>query len=247
MIMQIEPNIFEQIFGVLRLWDQFLAGFILTLWLYMWALLIGFFLGLFLALLRQYGGLIFSTISTGYIEIIRGTPLLVQLLFLYYLPLSLNISVGTWKFESNLGFFDSPIIFLNFRTLIAIITLGLNSAAYQAEYLRGAIVSVRNEQLIAAQSLGMSRVSGILHIVLPQALRRVIPAWSNEAAYLPKYTVVVYFIGILEIFAVAYTVAFVTFAVIFTYVFVAVFFLITITLISKGLDILHKRTAIPGL
>ena len=247
MIIQIQPNIFEQIFIVLRLWDRFLSGFILTLWLYMWALLIGFFLGLFLALLRQYGGFILSRISTGYIEIIRGTPLLAQLFFLYYIPLAFNITIGTWSFESSLGFFEPPIIFLNFRTLIAIITLGLNSAAYQAEYLRGAIISVRNEQLIAAQSLGMSRTRGIIHVVLPQALRRVIPAWSNEAAYLPKYTVVVYFIGVTEIFAQAFAIAFDTYAIFFTYVFVAIFFLITISIISKGLDVLHKRTSIPGL
>lgn len=249
MIYQVQPNIFEQFLTVLEYWDKIFSGFILTMWLYMWALLLGFFLGLLLAILRQYGGMIFSRIATVYIEIIRGTPLLVQLLFLYYIPFSFNIPIGNWSFETSFQFFDKGIniILLNHRTLIAIITLGLNSAAYQAEYLRGAIVSVRSEQLIAAQSLGMSRLSGIRHVVLPQALRRAIPAWSNEAAYLPKYTVVVYFIGVLEIFAQAYVIAFETFAVITTYIFVAIIFLITISLISKALDILHKRTAIPGL
>jgi polar amino acid transport system permease protein len=249
MIYQIEPNIFEQILTVLNSWDKLFSGFIVTMWLYMWALLIGFFLGLMFALLRQYGGLIFSTISTGYIEIIRGTPLLAQLLLLYYLPLSLNIPIGSWKLETTFSFLgkDITIILLNFRTLIAIIALGLNSSAYQAEYLRGAIISVRDEQLIAAQSLGMSRLNGIRHIVLPQALRRAIPAWSNEAAYLPKYTVAVYFIGVLELFAQAYVLTFVNYAVVITYLFVAIIFLITITLISKALDILHKRTAIPGV
>ncbi|MHA2330085.1 MAG: amino acid ABC transporter permease [Candidatus Hodarchaeales archaeon] len=249
MIFQIQPNPIQQIILVLESWDKFLSGFLLTMWLYMWALLIGFFLGLLLAILRQYGGLIFSSISTGYIEIIRGTPLLAQLLFLYFIPLSLNLDVGGWSIGSSFNLFDKDItiILLNYRTLIAIITLGLNSAAYQAEYIRGSIVSVSNEQLVAAQSLGMSRWEGIRRIVLPQAFRRVIPAWSNEAAYLPKYTVVVYFIGVLEIFAQAYVIAFVTFAVIFTYILVAILFLITITIISKGLDILHKRTAIPGL
>jgi len=246
---QIQPNFFEQILSVLGFWDQIFSGFILTMWLYMWALLIGFFLGLLLALLRQYGGFIFSRISTAYIEIMRGTPLLAQLLFLYYIPLSFNIPLGSWSFQSSFFVFDKEItiIFLNHRTLIAIITLSLNSAAYQAEYLRGAIISVKNEQLIAAQSLGMSRWGGIRRVVLPQALRRVIPAWSNEASYLPKYTVVVYFIGVLEIFAQAYTIAFVTFAVIATYIIIAIIFLIIISLISKTLDIIHKRTAIPGL
>jgi polar amino acid transport system permease protein len=249
MIYQIQPNFFEQFLTVLEFWDRILSGFIVTMWLYMWALLIGFFLGLLLTILRQYGGLILSRIAIGYIEIMRGTPLLAQLLFLYYLPLSLNIPLGTWSFQSSFRILDKDItiIFLNHRTLIAIITLGLNSAAYQSEYLRGAIISVGTEQLIAAQSLGMSRLGGIRRVVLPQALRRVIPAWSNEAAYLPKYTVVVYFIGVMELFAQAYTITFVTFAVIATYIVVAIIFLITITLISKGLDVLHKRTGIPGL
>ncbi len=237
------------IFQVFEYWDRFLSGFIVTMWLYMWALLIGFFLGLLLAILRVYGGAFLSRIATGYIEIIRGTPLLAQLLFLYFLPLSLDLPIGLWSLETSFTLFDKniTIIFLNHRTLIAIITLGLNSAAYQAEYLRGAIISVSSEQLIAAQSLGMSRWGGIRRIILPQALRRVIPAWSNEAAYLPKYTVVVYFIGVLELFAQAYIVAFVTFSVIITYIIVAIIFLITISLISKGLDVLHKRTGIPGL
>lgn len=249
MIFQVQPSLIEQFLTVLKFWDDILSGFIVTMWLYMWALLIGFFLGLILAIFRHYGGAVFSRIATGYIEIIRGTPLLAQILFLYYLPLSLNLPIGTWSLKTSFTILDKEIIIilLNHRTLIAIITLSLNSAAYQAEYLRGAIMSVSTEQLIAAQSLGMTRLGGIRRIVLPQALRRVIPAWSNEAAYLPKYTVVVYFIGVLELFAQAYIIAFVTFAVIVTYIIVAIIFLVTISLISKGLDVLHKRTGIPGL
>ncbi len=64
MILQIQPNIFEQILTILESWDKLFSGFIVTMWLYMWALLIGFFLVLLLALLRQYGGMIFSTISS---------------------------------------------------------------------------------------------------------------------------------------------------------------------------------------
>lgn len=234
---------------VLRSWNKLLSGFIVTMWLYMWALFIGVFLGLMLSIFRQYGGMILSRVATVYIEIMRGTPLLVQLLFLYFLPLSLGLSLGIWSFGTKFTFFDKEvsIILLNSQTLASIITLGLNSAAYQAEYFRGALISVGTEQLVAAQSLGMSRLAGIRHIILPQALRRVIPAWSNEAAYLPKYTIVVYFIGVLDLFAQAYSIYSVTFTVMVTFGIVAIIFLITITLISKGLDVLHKRTSIPGL
>ena len=247
MILQVQPNPIEQILTVLGYWDYILAGFIMTMWLYMWALSMGFFLGLMLAILRQYGGRILSRIAAGYIEIVRGTPLLAQLLFIFFLPPALNIPTGNWSFVIPFTRPETTLILLDYRTLVGILTLGLNSAAYQAEYLRGAIISVSAGQLMAAQSLGMSRLAGITHIVLPQALRRVIPAWSNEAAYLPKYTVVVYFIGVLELFAQAHAIAAITLISLITYLIVAVIFLVTISLISKGLDILHKRTAIPGL
>ena len=108
-------------------------------------------------------------------------------------------------------------------------------------------MSVGTGQLMAAQSLGMSKYAGIRHIILPQALRRVIPSWSNEAAYLPKYTIVVYFIGVEELFAEAHWIVAKTFISLTTYIVIAVIFLVFISLISKLLDIIHKRTAIPGL
>jgi len=249
MILQDRPNPIRELLTVLEYWDHIFSGFLLTMWLYGWALLMGFVLGLILANLRQYGGWLLSRIASGYIEFMRGTPLLAQLFFIYFLPSSLNIPVGDWEIVTSFTILNKEItiILLNYRTLAGLITLGLNSAAYQAEYLRGAIMSVGTEQLMAAQSLGMSRIAGIWHVVLPQALRRVIPAWSNEAAYLPKYTVVVYFIGVKDLFAQAHLTVALTFISVTTYVIIAIIFLVTITLISKGLDILHKKTTIPGL
>jgi len=259
MMFQGSPSPITEFFSVLGYWDHILAGFLMTMWLYMWALIIGFFLGLTLAILRQYAGWFLSRIATGYIELIRGTPLLAQLLLFYFLPFSINaileaqdlpfIPIGRWSFSVSFMILDRDItiILLNHRTLIGILTLGLNSAAYQAEYLRGAMTSVGTGQLLAAQSLGMSRIAGIRYIVLPQTLRRVIPAWSNEAAYLPKYTVVVYIIGVTELFAEAHYIVSQLFLSLTTYIVVALIFLVLITLISKGLDIVHKRTAIPGL
>lgn len=246
---QTAPTLIEDFITVFGYWDRLLSGFVVTLWLYGWAILIGFFLGLFLAILRQYGGWFISRVSTSYIEFMRGTPLLVQIFIIYYVPLALNFPVGTWIFKTSfvLAGKNITIVLLNQQILAGIITLGLNSSAYQAEYFRGAFMSISTGQLMAAQSLGMSRFSGIRHIILPQALRRVIPAWSNEAAYLPKYTVIVYFIGVLEIFAQAHSIVAITFISLPTYLIVAVIFLITISIISKGLDIVHSRTSIPGL
>ena len=249
MIIQVLPVPIQELLAVLAYWDHMLSGFILTMWLYGLAILFGFCLGLVLSILRQYGGRVLSIISTAYIEVLRGTPLLAQLLLLYYLPVSLNIPIGRWSLVSSFSLFgkDFNLILLNHRTLVGIITLSLNSAAYQAEYLRGSYLSVGTGQLMAAQSLGMSKYAGIRHIILPQALRRVIPSWSNEAAYLPKYTIVVYFIGVEELFAEAHWIVAKTFISLTTYIVIAVIFLVFISLISKLLDIIHKRTAIPGL
>jgi polar amino acid transport system permease protein len=231
---------------VIGFWDRLFAGFLTMMWLYGWSLMIGFFIGLFLALLRQYGGNIFSGVAVGYIEVIRGTPLIAQLFFLFY---GLNIPFENWNILTTFTLLDKEItfIFLNQRILFGIIALSLNSGAYQAEYLRGSIISVGTGQLTAAQSLGMSRLAGIRYIVLPQALRRVIPSWSNEAAYLPKYTVVVSLIGATELFGQAKTIVSDTFISLTTYIIVAIIFLITIAIISRGLDMIHKHTGIPGL
>ncbi len=246
MIFQQQNNPIEEFFTVLGYWDRILSGFLTTMWLYGWALMIGFIFGLLLSIFRQYGGRILSRVAGGYIEFIRSTPLIAQLFFIFY---GLTIPIGTWNILTRFPIFDKNVtfIFLNHRILFGIIALSLNSAAYQAEYLRSSMVSVSNEQLLAAQSLGMSRVAGIRHIVLPQALRRVIPAWSNEAAYLPKYTVVVSLIGATELFGQAKSIVADSFISLTTYIIVALIFLVTIAIISKGLDTLHKRTGIPGL
>ena len=249
MIFQNIPEPIDELLRVLGYWDHIFTGFIITLWLYGWSLLFGFVLGLFLSILRTYGNRFISPVATAYIDLMRGTPLIAQLLLIYFLPYSLNIPISNWSLEANFMMFDKNIklILLDHKTIIGIVALSLNSSAYQAEYLRGAIISVGSGQLLAAQSIGMSRLAGIRHIILPQALRRVIPAWSNEAAYLPKYTVVVYFIGVRDLFSEGYYIVSRTFLSLASFVVVAIVFLVLISVISKGLDVIYEKTRIPGL
>ena len=82
------------------------------------------------------------------------------------------------------------------RFTAAFLTLGLNSGAYQAEYLRGALQAVSEGQMTAARAIGMSKAQAIRYIILPQALRLVLPAWSNEAISMLKYTAVVFLIAV---------------------------------------------------
>ncbi|MBW1814569.1 MAG: ABC transporter permease subunit, partial [Deltaproteobacteria bacterium] len=171
MIFQTSSNPIEDFLAILSHWDKIFTGFVMTMWLYAWALSIGFVIGLMLAILRHYGGRIISPIATGYIEIVRGTPMLVQLWLIYSLLLN---PLGRGVFYTNFEFFgkDITLVFFNARIIICIITLSLNSSAYQAEYIRGSILSISTGQMTAAQSLGMSKIESIRHIVLPQALRR---------------------------------------------------------------------------
>jgi len=191
------------------------------------ALAVGFIFGMLLALGRVYGNRIVSWICIGYIEIIRGTPLLVQLFIIY---------------------FGLPSLGLNFDPLsAAVIGLSLNSAAYQAEYLRGSIQSVPSGQMIAARTLGMSKVMAIQHIVLPQALRISIPAWSNELIYLIKYTSIVYIITVKELFAEGTLIASVNLRYIEIYTIIALIYLFFTVIFTEVIDYIERKVSIPGI
>ena len=137
----------------------------ITLLLTALSLVFGLILGIALALGRVYGNRLISWICIGYIEIIRGTPLLVQLFILYF---------GLPSFGIRLTPLEA-----------AIIGLSLNSGAYQAEYLRGSIQSIESGQMIAARTLGMNTIKSIRNIILPQAFRISIPAVSYTHLTLP--------------------------------------------------------------
>ncbi len=227
----------------------------MTMGLYIFALVLGLGLALILSIGRHYGGPIISRISTAYIEFMRGTPLLAQILLITYLPIALNF----WLVEQGLppidnswriilpDLFGTPRIVLNNTILLCAITLGLNSGAYQAEFFRGSLASISAGQTLAAQSVGMTKRQEIRHIALPQGLRRAIPAWSNEAVYLPKYTTVAYFVGVPEFFSMIKLVVSRTYQALLVYALAAIVFLVVITIISWFLDYVYNRVKIPGM
>ena len=231
------------------------SGFFMTMGLYFFALFFGLGLGLVLAIGRHYGGAVTSRIATAYIEFLRGTPLLAQILAIWAVPYALN----AWLTAQGLAPFDIPwrITFpdiegvprtiLNTEIVLSAITLGLNSAAYQAEFFRGSLSSISAGQTLAAQSIGMTRGQEIRYVALPQGLRRAIPAWSNEAVYLPKYTTLAYFIGVPEFFGAMKLVVSRTFQALAVYAIGAIIFLILISIITWLLNLIHERTKIPGL
>jgi len=155
------------------------SGFLTTLGLTLSSLLVGLVFGLMLALMKISTNWILKGISIAYIELIRGTPALMQIMLVYFgLPaLGLNID----------------------RFTAAVVALGLNSAAYSGEIFRAGIESIDRGQMEAARAIGMTGSMAMRLIVLPQAFRVVIPPLVNEFVALLKDTSLVSVIGVADL------------------------------------------------
>ncbi|MEJ6952514.1 amino acid ABC transporter permease [Natronospora cellulosivora (SeqCode)] len=219
-------NILEIYEMFLQFYPRFLDGLKTTLFLTIVSCSLGTVFGTFLSLGKIYGNKFISRVITLFIALIRGTPLLVQLFIIYY---------GLPPYGIRLTAIQA-----------AILSFVINSGVYQAEYLRGSIQSVSSGQLKAALSLGMSKWQGIFHIVLPQALRRVIPAWSNEFIYMIKYSSLAYVIGARELMTEARLIANRNFQFFQIYLIAAIIYLVVIVIFAYLFNKLEKKVAIPG-
>lgn len=191
------------------------------------AMVAGFGLGMLLAAARLFGGPVVFGLATGYIEAFRGTPMIVQL-FIVYLGL--------------------PAVGLTFSRFTAIaIAMSLNTAAYQAEYFRGSIRSVGQGQIAAARALGMSGTQTFFSVILPQALRRVAPQWSNEAVLEFKFTSIAYTIGLAEITARASEVGSETFKYFWAFLIAGVIYLVLTAVMVEVLEWVQRHFSIPGV
>jgi polar amino acid transport system permease protein len=209
----------------------------LTIVLTVVGIALGFVIAVPLAVARVYGDSISSTVSLLYTELIRGTPLLAQLFVLYY---ALNLSQYFRGLPQD-GFLPATAVY------VALIGFTVNSAAYQGEYIRSALLSVEGDQLTAARAVGLSKLDGIRYVVLPQALRFAIPGWSNELVYLIKYSSLAAFITVPELFKVAQGIAAENFAYTGVFTLVALMYLGLVVSASKGMSVVEDRVAIPGL
>ncbi|MFI5863798.1 amino acid ABC transporter permease [Streptomyces sp. NPDC051546] len=154
-----------------------LDGLLLTLWLTAVVMVLGFLFGTVLAVMRLSDNPVLRTLSWGYVWIFRSTPLLVQLLFWFnigalYPTLGLGIPYGPQLFTVTTVNLLGP-------TLTAVIGLTLHETAYAAEVVRGGILSVDPGQTEAAQALGLSRRRTLYRIVVPQAMRSIVPTAGN--------------------------------------------------------------------
>lgn len=177
-------------------------------------------IGLIFALMKVSGIKALSVIYSGYVGIIRGTPLIVQIMWLYF---------GITHFVVLSAFWAGTI------------ALAIHSGAYIAEIFRGCIQSVDRGQMEAAQSLGMKRGLAMRRIILPQAFKRAIPPMGNQFIIGLKDSSLVAFIGITEIFSLSMDNAAVTFKQLEFYTIAGLYYLVMVALFTYLLSRLENR------
>ena len=165
------------------IWDALpllMQGLQLTLIISLSGLLGGLIIGLLAGTCRALGGTISKTVSLVFVELIRGTPIMVQVMFIYFaLPMVLLVRID-------------PVP-------AAIITIVINSGAYIAEITRGAILSINKGFKEASLAMGLSPRSTLLHVIMPLAFRRMIPALGNQWIISIKDTSLFIVIGVAEL------------------------------------------------
>lgn len=174
-----QPTLWNRLVGYTRFWPLLLQASLVTIEVSLLAMVFAVALGFTLALMRVYGPFPLRWIATIYIEIIRGTPLLIQLLIIFYgLP--------------NIGIKLEPFV-------AGVLGLALNYAAYEAENYRAGLLAIPKGQMEAARALGMSQRQGLFHIVMPQSFRLVLPPVTNDFISLLKDSSLVSMVTLIDL------------------------------------------------
>lgn len=169
--------------------SMFQQGLVCTLSLSAFTVLFGFVLALVLALMRMSKIRPLRWVATAYVEVFRATPMMVQLFIVYYILLA-GISLPSFKLFGFIRFE---------RFLPGVFALSLNSGAYLSEIIRSGIQSIDLGQTEAARSLGMSQTQNMRYIILPQAIKNILPAIANEFVTIIKESSICWTIGVQEI------------------------------------------------
>lgn len=184
--------------------------------------LFGFIIGLIVSLLRMSGIRIIEWLGTTYVEILRGTPMLVQLMIIHY-GIALTLGVNFTPLQSG------------------IITLSLNSSAYLAEIFRAGIQAVDRGQMEAARSLGMGRGKAMRHVILPQAFKSILPAIGNEFITIIKESSIISTIGMVDIMYQAQVIKNITYEGLSPFIITAAIYFVMTFSLSKLLGLWERK------
>ena len=193
---------------------------------------IGVVLGVVLALMRMSQSALVSGASWVYIWLLRGTPVLVQILLWYYIAaLYPTVDLGI-PFGPSFVHLDANSLITPF--VAAMLALGLNEGAYMSEIVRAGIISVDEGQTQAAQALGMTRLQTMRRIVLPQAMRVIIPPTGNETISMLKTTSLVAFIAVVDLLYAAQLIYSVNYKTIQLLIVASIWYLAVTSVLSIG-------------
>jgi polar amino acid transport system permease protein len=205
-----------------------IQGLFLTVSITLFGVLLGLGLGTLLAIGDIYGKKPIKAVIAVYVELFRGSPLFVQLLLaVYTVPAIFQIRVD--------------------HAFLAFLVFGLNSAGYQKGYMKGAMETILNDQMQAGQSVGMSRIQTLRHIILPQAYRIVIPSWTNEFCSLTKSTATLGYLGFMDLVGAGLSIKGGTYEILPVWIAIGVIYLVWITGFTKLMDMIYERNKIPGV
>lgn len=200
-------------------WQWFVSGLGYTLLISLFSVLLGLVIGILMALMRLSKSKILRAVSGIYIDIIRGTPTMVQLLIIYFVIFA-NVHIDKW--------------------VVGFIAFGINSGAYIAEIVRGGILSVNIGQTEAGRSLGMTHKQTMASIVMPQAMKNILPALGNEFVVLIIETAVIGMIANIDLVGAARKVQSLTYDYLIPLLSIAVIYYVVIKIISTLLSKVEK-------
>lgn len=229
---QVQPRIQWGIIDHYFVASTILHGIVITLYATAIAMIIGIIIGVVLAVMRLSPNPIVSGAAWTYTWFFRGTPVYVQILFWYdiayiFPEMSFGVPFGPGFVTLHLTTFLTPII-------AGILALGLNEGAYMSEIVRAGILSVDSGQVDAASSLGMTRIATMRRIVLPQAMRVIIPVTGNETISMLKTTSLLSVIAVPELFYRAIAIYSVNYETVPLLIVASIWYLIVTTLLTIG-------------
>jgi polar amino acid transport system permease protein len=215
--------------------EAILRGLVVTIALTLASMAVGVVLGALFAVMRMSDNPVLTWLSWGYAWFFRGTPVLVQIIFWFNLAL-LFPTIGVFGLDVQTNTLITPFV-------AALLALGLNEGAYMSEIVRAGILSIDEGQSEAAHALGLTRAQTLRRIVLPQAMRVIIPPTGNEAISMLKLTSLVSVIAAQDLLTKAQQIYSRNFLVVELLIVVSIWYLALTTIASIAQHYLEKRFA----
>ena len=212
-------------------WSYFNYGVLVTIMISACVVFFGTIIGILVALAKRTNSKILNAITSFYVWVFRGTPMVVQIMISF-----------AWMHFNNAPIIGFGVLNLDFsRLLPGMIIISLNSGAYISEIVRAGIEAVPKGQLEAAYSLGIRPVNAMRYVILPQALKNILPALGNVFITIIKDSSLLQTIGVMELWSGAQSVVTATYLPVTPLLFAAFYYLMVTTVLSFLLKQLEKR------